>query len=1011
MDRAIDDIIGSAIEAYWEEEEDWFPGMIDDHHPEKGFHIQYYDGDEEWLATLAERKIRFEKDPSASNNVATPLQPDPIDDEEDRYMAKAQSNVSFNDAELEVVYEPQDNAQPEVDSSYIDVDNNRLDESPTQFGGGDDGDDYVDYDYNAHQAENKSTMCANLQLLPPRGVMLVGSVLGAEDLFNGDSNLRPSDGELLFKVLFVEGGNQPAMFRCKTPVFTSDPVHASSRPMWATSQFQLDMTMPEAEDTLQSIPKPKQKQQEQSYSMREYGFNIQGEVLIAVYQSRTTGGNNLVGQISFDLADVVKNGTAEFFLPGYEGRSVSGAQSLKSRSGGYSGEIEVHLAIGWKALFHRRRSSSSSPHNTKMQQELSSAVPRALSASTFATTTTGPAPRTPGTPGAAAGDGGASTSGTTNKLKSRTAGSKASTAAPGSKKGTKKGTVAAAPQRKIASKFQMQLAIDQKRIAAENKKMQKHLSTYATEKNKTPGVATLAGLSLAESKAKSRFDSKSIGTGAVLNYGSWEKPDQPGGGAGAESKAADTKKLNAMNDVAELFALMQQLHKDNAAAEAESLKLRQKLSKLNTNIKQCEMGISKRKPATTALDSSSNFGYNRNSDSNNKTIADAKGESSRIGGAGGGRVQYKSNTVNAAMAAASMRSTTGSVTGAAAGGDCIAEPKNTSNNSRTNSQQQQMQSKGGEDKENEGGATAQIFSGAIGPLSDAEMAALGITDGEYRSLAEEYNVLQSVRRGLIERIAHAKKSCDAASGEQDSAGEKLQLVRRRLSYYEDIAGDLVRLDGPHGPRQQQRQHRGGGGNSGRDYKGAGTRTTATTAAEPLSTRVENVEHDFLIFDRLRAAKADLLRDTLAHDSGMHTAAQDAGLDELQSVAAYLRGKCRELEEEAQTRHDVGQQQRNRLAEIIEGDLIYKKREFINKMRSLAESINRAERLQHIKDGQKTVELALLRLRLRRKEKVLQQQQQQPPQQQHSAQQERPSQMHEEPPQMQEPSQQPVEQLD
>ena len=932
MDGNIDNIIGTAVDVYWEGEDEWFPGMIDDHHPERGFHIQYYDGDEEWLETLQDRKIKFEKGREGAGTDPTAVQDphdsgafEPENNDEQHDYNRNPSNISFNDTELEIVYEPADVTQPDVLQEEDDDNDFRIANGIGGIGG-DAGDGFIDFDYHDHQENNKAVMCANLQLLPPRGVMLVGSVLGAEELFSSDPNVRP-EGELLFKVLFVEGGNQPAMFRCKTPVFTSDPVVASSRPIWDKAQFQLDMVMPEVEGV-----------QPQTYSLREYGFNIQGEVLVAVYQSRSTGGNNMLGQVSFDLADVVKNGTAEFFLPGYEGRSIAGAQSLTSRTGDFSGELEVQLNIGWKALFNMRRSGGAEGRDGSracLRQELATAVPRSMSAGTMGESSRQPGPATPSAAGSTA-------------AKSRTR-SGSGAAATGSVKSRKPkpgvGAQPTGPPRKIASRYQIRQAAESKRIAAENKKLQAHLSGYATAKNKAPGVGTLAGLmtAAAESKTKSR-DSHSMGTGAVLNYGSWEKHTD---GAAADLRAS-TRQLQAMDDVQELFELLQQLRKDNATAEAENQKLRAKLGNLKTNIRQCEMGIARRKPSTSA-----------------GAAAQAKGGQN---GDIAETVAYKSSAMAAVMAKSS-----GIGGGGAVGTELrvlVAEPKAAASST----------TQGGGAK---GTDTKSVSPGLdIGPLSEAQLDALGISDGEYRSLAEEHRVLQSVRRGLLERIAAAKQACAQAAGQQASAGQRMTLLRRRLSYYEDIAGDIVRL-----PQQQQAQPKRGRGGSGGGGGGHKSTTTGGGTAKQLAWEqnvtndqegggrdslaalgIPDAEQDFLVFDRLRAAKTDLAREQLVADTGMATAAQDSGLEELRAVAAYLRDKCAAIEGGADGGRQEALLQRQRLAAIVEGDVLHRRREFVSKMRVLALRERQAQLLVPLREGQQAIELELLRLRLRKREK-------------------------------------------
>ena len=56
------------------------------------------------------------------------------------------------------------------------------------------------------------------------GLLLVGSVIQASISSPGQS-LSNEDSKVMYKVLFIEGGSDSTMFRCKTPVFSSPPVN------------------------------------------------------------------------------------------------------------------------------------------------------------------------------------------------------------------------------------------------------------------------------------------------------------------------------------------------------------------------------------------------------------------------------------------------------------------------------------------------------------------------------------------------------------------------------------------------------------------------------------------------------------------------------------------------------------------------------------------------------------------------------------------------------------------
>ena len=46
---------------FWANDNEWFHGVIDDYHPDQGWHCQYFDGDEEWLTDLNDKNlVQFE---------------------------------------------------------------------------------------------------------------------------------------------------------------------------------------------------------------------------------------------------------------------------------------------------------------------------------------------------------------------------------------------------------------------------------------------------------------------------------------------------------------------------------------------------------------------------------------------------------------------------------------------------------------------------------------------------------------------------------------------------------------------------------------------------------------------------------------------------------------------------------------------------------------------------------------------------------------------------------------
>jgi hypothetical protein len=44
--------IGKTIHVYWVDDEEWYPGVVEDYQPGRGWYVQYNDGDHEWLRSL-----------------------------------------------------------------------------------------------------------------------------------------------------------------------------------------------------------------------------------------------------------------------------------------------------------------------------------------------------------------------------------------------------------------------------------------------------------------------------------------------------------------------------------------------------------------------------------------------------------------------------------------------------------------------------------------------------------------------------------------------------------------------------------------------------------------------------------------------------------------------------------------------------------------------------------------------------------------------------------------------
>ena len=754
-------------------------------------------------------------------------------------------------------------------------------------------------DYSTHQHNNSKSIIHELPTLQQhtRGVLLVGSVLGAAGLPFSTSS---QGGDLSFKILFIEGGSQPAMFRCKTPIYSSDTVTISKNPRWDNGIFHFDMIMPESKEDLKS----------------EYGFVIQGEISITIYQSRVSGGNNIIGQASFDLADIVKTGTIEFFQAGFEGRSVTGSHLLLSRTREIVGEVDVQLNIAWKSMNKNTTITTTVGNESNITNKAgmirsSSAVagkrlPRQLDSSTNKTSDNSKAP--------------------SNKrpITANTTTTAAATVVP----------------IKIVSKLQKKQKEDNKRINQENLRMLKLLQHYgnnkdvynnnAPPKDSSPVVVTV---NQAESKQKDNNDNANNDSKKKINM--------------KVSSSVDNNNKSSSSSHEYYLNIFNNLKKEIRQEIQENDKLKSRLSTLKINVNKAELTINKIKG-----------GNSSNSRSSNSIISNNNGY--------GSKMQFESNF----MKNLSME---------AAGKDDDDNDINDDDNSR------RKPSSISNSKDELKGIYKQnniiTITPVITPLTDDELIAMNINDGEYRSLAEEYNVLQSVRRGLIDRLIVAKKTCKKAENTQISISERIRFLQHRLSYLQDIVGEqsvnmalsLININ-----------NHTDVGSKGSDDNGGTTTTTTITKLIPVSSHTqvevkpnkrsdgdEDNDHndhvnddDYLLFDRLRKAKEQDELETLIYQSKTHFLSHDSSILELKGIFHYLQDKYNKLKTSIDNYREESKLNQNELYELTKNDKVLKMRENISKMKLRLKMLQLQSKLKMVDEEQFTVDAELTSFRYR-----------------------------------------------
>jgi hypothetical protein len=536
----------------------------------------------------------------------------------------------------------------------------------------DDMDDDLPLSLEEYQQINRDIVNSQVVFLHPRGVLMVGSVLSA--FLEEMEEDGPTASSILFKVLFVEGGSQPAMFRCKTPVYTSPPVKTHNHePKWKENTFRFDMVMPE----------------------EGKGFNIYGEIIISVYRVRATGGNDLLGQVTFDLSKISKTGTVEYFQDGIDGRSLSGKYSLLMGNK-VVGEIEIQLNIAWKST------STDDPGNVIRpgRGDEPTVAKSATKTRASSNNTKSGAPTRP-----------------------KSAGGTAAGGAPGAP-----AKFVVPPQRKIPSKLAKRQKEEALRIERENKflvsKIQKHRGNNELAYNPSGTKSIIAQLQYGLTNEQA-YTAEAKATARLV-----QEKQKKGGPSDAKSSAPTISGEELAN---KLYLTFTKIKKDISLEEDEIKALKGKLSNLNIHIKKYTANIQrlKQKPLTSISGNVS------------------------IGGT--------ANKVFETEATTPMMPTSGRRSGSPSIVDATAQPKRSSGASEAKGEI--------------------IFIENNYPLTDA-------ADGEYKSVKEEYDVMQKMRRALIERIHNAKQTCGHVDVQTNYIESKRDLLKLRLLQMVDEFGQF-----------------------------------------------------------------------------------------------------------------------------------------------------------------------------------------------------------------------------
>lgn len=316
--------IGRSVRVYWENEDDWYSGFVEDYIIDKGFHIQYNDGDEEWLATL--QGVEFENEELGNTDNV---------DRNNEYKDDYEDNIGVEDGELGIEFaegtalrtlsvSPVSSPMRSARRGHEEVGEEKAEQDVIHSM--DDGE--LDFQSSLHSTKELST----------NGVLIKGEVLGANNLPSASHDHEVEAAGVFYRVLYAEGGDESAVFRCKTPIYKSEVTCDLEFPRWggAEQKFRFEMVLPGDEGLL------------------EADFTDHGDIIVALYRSRSNGGSDFLGQVSIQLQDFVRVGTVGKARPRSHCRLLRGCFPLINRHGDIVGDgladVDLNISLEWRLV-------------------------------------------------------------------------------------------------------------------------------------------------------------------------------------------------------------------------------------------------------------------------------------------------------------------------------------------------------------------------------------------------------------------------------------------------------------------------------------------------------------------------------------------------------------------------------------------------------------------------------------------------------------------------------------
>jgi len=844
--------IGRSCQVYWANDGEWFDGLVDDYVPSKGWHIQYYDGDDEWITRLKPELIRFDDDDGKVQKpeLESTLGSTAALEEEIVVMTSPKKNdYELSDSDDEAPPQPTPATTAThglvLPSTLIDAVDNAA--ATTDFYGDDvlEGmgreDEPPRRGNEDKESDGRESALELASSLPERGVLLLGSVTGASSLPDGA-------GGTFFRVLYVEGGSASTTFRCKTPIFTSDPTEEGCPPCfpaWKNGSFRFEMVAPSAPapasasaSASSSRPKSsssalgmKSYQQPRLASVREEmeyeqaaasagseSFTLTGEILVVVYRNRSGGGSDYLGQCSFDLQELARTGVHEGHAAGIECRSLRGSFPITDRTGNSVGGALAHLHANFELAWREAVMVGLGGVNA--------APPRPATAGSVGGK--GKPSSSSSAAGAGAGRGGASVSG---RSAAASASASAATKATGATQKKPKPT-----NQSASSNNARRNVLAQYRIEMENKALAKRLA--AQKSKKTTGHKSLSAPT--DVYAIDAVPKKSIEEQAGIT----------------PAFVRQISKLSA----AELLDFRNSLLKEAAARDkhvkdlkATNTRLKAQAAKFTAAIDRLKKTVSQ--PSAPALVAEPKSAF----------LAGLSGQgelSSFKGGEGKGvaldhKDEKQSKEDNHAAADAKVNSSSSSE-------DKLgAKPQHPSDSKAAGGEEDKRSASSVEDKE----AGAGTAAGAEEEEDPIAAEAEACTDPELKEALLEHQALQAVRRALVERVIAVKEITSRSAAAIADAERRSELARLRID------GIEARLTG------------------GSAAKGRAPPSSSSSS----SSNNASASEELLAIDRLRGVRIELARTAAAFSAGIHVGPLVDSLVELGAVEEALRRKKEEVQ--------------------------------------------------------------------------------------------------------------------